>query len=609
MALPTRTAIVAVLSLLASVLVPAGVAVAVPPPATVAAASLPSLLTARADDTAHPYSRDRFQLWIDADGNGCDTRAEVLIQESTTPVTIGARCALTGGTWLSPYDGAAWTAPSDVDIDHVVPLAEAWRSGAWSWTDAQRRDYANDLGVPYALIAVTDNVNQSKGDKDPAQWMPPLAGFACDYAIDWALVKYRWSLTADTAELAKLGSVLSGDCGDRQVTLPAQLVSATAPVTQTVIAGFPNGTTRLAGADRYATAIAASKRYSPNVPVVFIASGTTFPDALSAAAAAAKLGGPLLLTPSASLPAAVLAEVERLAPARIYVAGGPSAVSDRVLASLSAVAPATRLGGSDRYATGLRIVSEAFPSAATAFIASGRTFPDALAASGAAGAGQAPVILVDGTRPSVTAQTLTALGGLGVGRVAIAGSAAVVSSGIEAQLRSQGYTVTRYGGSDRYATAALINRAFFPAGSSANVFLANGLGFADALAGAALAGRLSAPLFITQAACVPAAVHDAIADLGAAKKVVLGSTAVVGAAAASNTKCAPPPSKPAPPAPPKPTPPTKPANPGDTKNCSDFKTWAEANAWYKKYFPYYGDIAKLDGDHDGIPCETLPGHP
>ncbi len=83
--------------------------------------------------------------------------------------------------WYSPYDGAAWTAASDVDIDHMVPLAEAWASGAWAWTTSQRQTYANDLGGP-ELWAVTDNVSQSKGDKDPAEWQPSLTSFRRTYA-------------------------------------------------------------------------------------------------------------------------------------------------------------------------------------------------------------------------------------------------------------------------------------------------------------------------------------------------------------------------------------------------------------------------------------------
>ena len=92
-------------------------------------------------------------------------------------------CAATSGSWYSAYDGATWTAASDLDIDHVVPLAEAWDSGASGWTTAQRQAFANDLTRPQ-LIAVTDNVNQAKGDKDPAEWLPSVTSYRCTYARD-----------------------------------------------------------------------------------------------------------------------------------------------------------------------------------------------------------------------------------------------------------------------------------------------------------------------------------------------------------------------------------------------------------------------------------------
>ncbi len=529
----------------ASVAAAAPVAVqAAAPGDTVAASSLPSLLTERADDTSHTYSRDQFTLWIDADGDGCDTRAEVLIAESTTPITPGAGCSLTGGSWLSPYDGETWTSPSDVDIDHLVPLKDAWISGAWSWTPAQRTQYANDLDVPYALIAVTDNVNQSKGDRDPAQWMPPAAGFDCEYAIDWVLVKYRWSLTADPAERAALASQLSGTCGSTTVTLPARQIATTAPTTQTVIAPFADGITRVYGTDRYATALTASQRYAPGVPAVFVATGANFPDALAAASAASLLGGPLLLTPADRVPANVAAEVRRLAPEHVFVVGGTGAVSNAALAALAAIAPTTRLGGTDRYATGLTIVNTAFTQSANAIIATGRGFADALTATGAAGSIGAPVILVDGSARSVPSTTLATLSRLGVTTIGIAGGAGAVSDGILNQLRGAGYGVTRYGGADRYDTSAVIYRGFFPAGAT-HTFLATGTNFPDALAGAALAGRLGAPMFSAKPNCVPASVHDAIAGTGATKHVVMGGPGVVGDAAAANAVCA---SAPPPPA-------------------------------------------------------------
>ncbi|OLB74376.1 MAG: hypothetical protein AUI14_23675 [Actinobacteria bacterium 13_2_20CM_2_71_6] len=146
------------------------------------------------------YSRSLFPLWIDADGDGCNTRYEVLIAEATTTPSVGSGCKLSGGRWYSYYDGASWTIPSDLDIDHLVPLAEAWDSGARNWTTSRRQSYANDLGDYRTLVAVTDNVNQAKGDQDPATWMPPLSSARCRYVDEWVAVKLRWRLTVDTAE-------------------------------------------------------------------------------------------------------------------------------------------------------------------------------------------------------------------------------------------------------------------------------------------------------------------------------------------------------------------------------------------------------------------------
>lgn len=196
-------------------------AVAAEPGAQVPVSTLYAELATASDSTA-TYDRTLFQHWVDADADGCDTREEVLIAESLVPATVGAGCAVSAGKWYSWYDGATWTIPSDVDIDHFVPLGEAWRAGAATWTADQRRSFANDLTLDVSLVGVTDNVNQSKGDRDPAQWMPPLANVACDYAVTWVTVKYRWNLSVDSGERTKLDSLLSGSCGSTPVTVPAK---------------------------------------------------------------------------------------------------------------------------------------------------------------------------------------------------------------------------------------------------------------------------------------------------------------------------------------------------------------------------------------------------
>ena len=125
-----------------------------------------------AEDKTTGYNRSAFKHWIDTDKDGCDTRAEVLIEEAIVKPKIGLKCKLTGGKWVSAYDGKTITNPSQLDVDHMVPLAEAWRSGAWKWTAEQREAFANDLDNSEALIAVTLSTNRSKGDKDPSSWMP-----------------------------------------------------------------------------------------------------------------------------------------------------------------------------------------------------------------------------------------------------------------------------------------------------------------------------------------------------------------------------------------------------------------------------------------------------
>ncbi|MBG0562401.1 HNH endonuclease family protein [Actinoplanes aureus] len=163
-------------------------------------------LTVGAEANAGTYDRDLFPHWITISGT-CNTRETVLKRDGSNVVTSSA-CAATSGRWYSPYDGATWTAASDVDIDHVVPLAEAWRSGASTWTTSRRQSFANDLTRPQ-LIAVTDNVNQSKGDQDPSTWQPSVSSYRCTYARMWIAVKYHWALRLQSSEKTALQSMLN----------------------------------------------------------------------------------------------------------------------------------------------------------------------------------------------------------------------------------------------------------------------------------------------------------------------------------------------------------------------------------------------------------------
>lgn len=155
------------------------------------------------------YVRGDWPHWVDDDGDCQDARDEVLIVESTVTATLSSdRCAVVAGRWIDAYTGAVITDPSAIDIDHMVPLANAHRSGAARWSTTMKRSYANDLQLDVALIAVSASVNRSKGDRSPDQWRPPAATAWCGYATWWIEVKYRWSLTVTPAERTALQDML-----------------------------------------------------------------------------------------------------------------------------------------------------------------------------------------------------------------------------------------------------------------------------------------------------------------------------------------------------------------------------------------------------------------
>ena len=205
---------------------------AVAPVAAGTTAALLASITVENEYTSG-YVRELFPHWKDLDGDGCDTREEVLIRDSQTKAQVDPfGCVVVAGDWLSPYDGARWSDKGNVDIDHVVALKEAWDSGAWAWTTSQRTLFANDLSDPRTLLAVTDSVNQSKSDKDPSNWLPPLASYHCTYISDWVAVKARWKLSMDQSEYGRVKKLVD-NCGGSSVatSLPSTVtsVATTAP--------------------------------------------------------------------------------------------------------------------------------------------------------------------------------------------------------------------------------------------------------------------------------------------------------------------------------------------------------------------------------------------
>lgn len=262
---------------------------------------------------------------------------------------------------------------------------------------------------------------------------------------------------------------------------------------------------RIAGADRYETAVAVSQyTFANTAPAVFLASGQSFADALSAAPIASRQG-PLLLTPQAALPSTVRSEIDRLAPSRIYVVGGPSAVSDSVLRSLGKPGRTVeRVAGPDRFATSVALAQLQRTVCNTAYIATGLDFPDALAVGGVAGSSWDPVYLVDGRSDRLPASVSASVKKLGCSDFTIVGGTSVVSPGIESELRSIRHQVARFAGTDRWDTARLITagRMSF---QTRHVFLASGLNYPDALAAAAVVANNQNTLYLAHPWCVPGA--------------------------------------------------------------------------------------------------------
>lgn len=358
---------------------------------------------------------------------------------------------------------------------------------------------------------------------------------------DWA-IRYTDLLPSATNYRTEYhGNILDQDFQEYVSLSAGGSVAVSAVMTE---AG-PIPTQRLSGSDRYATAIAVSNEFDPfnaaPATYVYIASGANYPDALSAAPAAAKREAPLLLTPPTALPAAVAAEITRLDPENIIVAGGPGAVSNAVFTALQGLiddpAKVVRIGGANRYETSRLLVEDAWDNALTAFVATGRNFPDALAAGAAAGFVGGPVILVDGNASTLDVPTRTLIDSLGVETVYIAGSSAVVTNGIQTNLGTiPGVVdVTRLGGSDRYATSLAINQEIFS--TTVKAYLATGTGFADALAGAALAGANAAPLYTVLRTCIPDGVHTHFRTIEVDELYLLGGPSVLSAGVANLARC------------------------------------------------------------------------
>ncbi|MFB2583643.1 cell wall-binding repeat-containing protein [Herbiconiux liukaitaii] len=307
----------------------------------------------------------------------------------------------------------------------------------------------------------------------------------------------------------------------------------------TMTVGTPGSVSRIAGADRYAQAVEVSRTFT-EAETVYLASGEKFPDALSAGSVAGFNDAPLLLVSSGAVPAATLAEIDRLDPDHVVVVGGPASVSDEVLESLKREiddASLTRIGGADRYAVSRALISDArfgIPTASTAYLATGTTFPDALSSSPAAVTAGGPVLLVNGAAPALSTEESALLTALGTKEIRIAGGTSSIGQSLETSL-ARSFSVSRSSGADRYEAAVAINKSAFAA--SPTVYLASGTAFADALSAAPVAGRDKNPVYLVQPNCVPNSVLQEIVRLEPAKIIILGGTATIGSAVETLRSC------------------------------------------------------------------------
>ncbi|MFB2580667.1 cell wall-binding repeat-containing protein [Herbiconiux sp. P15] len=316
------------------------------------------------------------------------------------------------------------------------------------------------------------------------------------------------------------------------------LLAATPLAASAETSGSLPAPSRIAGADRYSQAVEVSAAFE-TAETVYVASGEKFADALSAGSVAGVHGAPLLLTQANALPTVTADRLGELAPKNVVVVGGPASISAGVIAAIEESVPTTtvtRVGGADRYEVSQSLVSNAafgVPSTTWSYIADGRNFPDALAATPPATSLNAPVLLVNGGQPAITGDSLAILDGQGVTSIRIAGGPASVSEGIKTSLGER-FAVARISGFTRYDGAVAINKAFTEAETA---YLASGEVFPDALSAGPVAGESNSPIYLVQKNCVPAVVLDDLARVKAKSIVILGGLNTLSAEVAALKPC------------------------------------------------------------------------
>ena len=369
------------------------------------------------------------------------------------------------------------------------------------------------------------------GDEYPAnfayQWIDITTLPAGDYTVQARADEQNWYVESNETNNCAWARIRIGD-GNGSVQVLASARTCQTP---------PASTARMErqyGDDRYQTASAVSEdAFAPGVPVVYVATGANYPDALAAGAAAGMRGGPVILVERNRLPALATTELERLNPARIVIVGSTGVVSAYVAGLVGRYQTGggvIRLAGADRYATAAAVSANAFPASVNrVYVASGMAFPDALAAVPHAARADAPILLVRPDR--IPAVVDTELKRLNPQQIILLGSSGAVSDTVRAALETydRGGGVVRIGGKDRYATAAMISAYHMPGGAPF-AYVATGENFPDALAAGPAAAVRGAPTLLARRGILPQVTSNELNRLDLTRIYVIGSPSVINGA-------------------------------------------------------------------------------
>ena len=423
--------------------------------------------------------------------------------------------------WGVPYYGRAWNTTSAAVNS---PVRSPAQSVAFSY-------YWNDGGTPAGGKVLGQRHGRKWDTTGQVPWFvfwdSGSGGYRQGYYDDPASLRVKYGLV-NTHELAGIGIWSLG------------MDTGVSDLWNVIEDRFVHTVTRVAGANRFETAAALSRSaFKPGVPVAYVATGTSFPDALAGGPAAARTGGPVLLTNTTQLPPATVTELARLRPARIVVLGGTSAVGAAVanrLVSYATTGTVQRLSGADRYATAARVSAATFdPGVPVAYVATGTSFPDALSGGVAAGRQKGPVLLVTAT--GIPGSTRTELSRLKPAKIVVLGGTSAVGDGVLGALRSfTSGSVTRLSGADRYATAIAVSKATTGADAPRTVYIATGTSFPDGLAATPIAGRANGPLLIVPPGGLTDALRSELRRLNPARVVIVGGSSVVSATVVNQIK-------------------------------------------------------------------------